>query len=155
MTCVLRFSGAGVALGIRVEVGGGSGVKVSVAETIVGVGLSGVGEARSGAGDRIPHAEKVIINKTMDRMLIRACVNLICQSLGWSKNSPSHHGIIFICYNKDTEEPTRMISEFCTNLHWGGPAMITRIARLLAVCAGAAEEGQMNSIHDILAHDFL
>ena len=80
MTCGLRFNGAGVALGMRVEVGGGSGVKVSVAETIVGVGLSGVGEARSGAGVRIPHAEK-IINKTMDRRLMRTCVNFVCQSL--------------------------------------------------------------------------
>ena len=77
MICGLRFKGASVAVGTMVGVGGGRGVNVSVTGAIVGVGLSGVGEAESGTGVRIPHAEKVIINKIIDRMLVRACVNLI------------------------------------------------------------------------------
>jgi hypothetical protein len=57
-----------------------------------------------------------------------------------------------------------MISEFCTNLHWGGLAIVNRTARLLAVsvqgiiityCVGVDEEGHTNAIHDILAHNFL
>jgi len=44
---------------------------------MVGVGLSGVGEAGSSAGVRIPHAEKVIMIKAVDRILIRIGVNLI------------------------------------------------------------------------------
>ena len=75
------FSGAGVVVGMGVEVGNGRGMKVSVAGRIVGVGVSGVGEARSGAGVRMPHAEKAIINKTMNRRLMRVCVNLLYQSL--------------------------------------------------------------------------
>jgi len=48
-----------------------------------------------------------------------------------------------------------MISEFCTNLPRGGLAIVNRTARLLAVNVGVGEEGHMNSIHDISAHDFL
>ena len=76
MICGLRFKGAGVAVGAMVGVGGGRGVNVSVMGVMVGAGLSGVGEAGSSAGAGIAHAEKVVINKPSDKILIRACINL-------------------------------------------------------------------------------
>src|SRR6266498_1915675 len=68
MICGLRFNVAGVAVGIGVGVNNRRGVKVSITGIVVGVGLSGVRAARSGAGLTIPHAEesmKQVINSTM------------------------------------------------------------------------------------------
>src|SRR6266487_5106343 len=67
MTCGLRFNGAGAAVEIVVGVSSGRGVKVSVTGIVIGVGMSGVREARSGAGVTIPHAEESMkhVNNTM------------------------------------------------------------------------------------------
>src|SRR5216117_2356006 len=67
----LRFNETGVAVGIGVAVGSGRGVKVSVAKTVVGAVLSGVREARSGAGvTTIPHAEESMKHVSIT-MLVR------------------------------------------------------------------------------------
>ena len=60
-----------------VAVGDGRGVNVSVMGAIVGAGLSGVAEVGSSVGVGTAHAEKIIINKTNDKILSRACINLI------------------------------------------------------------------------------
>src|SRR6266540_3944047 len=70
MICGLRFKGASVAVGTRVKVGGGRGVNVSVTGTMVGVRLSGVGEAGSSAGVGIVHAEE-IMRHVISKRLVR------------------------------------------------------------------------------------
>jgi len=95
----LRFNGAGVIVGTAVGVDE-RGVNVSVTGTFVGAGCSGVGEAGSRAGAGIPQAEKVMINKPIDKILFRVCVDLIYRSFLWRKSPASHHKIMFICYNQ-------------------------------------------------------
>ena len=70
MICGLRFNGIGVAVGVIVELGSGSGVKVSVRGAIVSVGLSGVPEARSGADVKVAHAEEIRKNVINSMRLI-------------------------------------------------------------------------------------
>jgi len=56
---------------MRVGVESGRGVKDSVTETIVGVRLCGVGEARSGADVTTPHAEEIMRHVISSVSLVR------------------------------------------------------------------------------------